>query len=401
MIYLLALLWTYIIVFVLALSYQYGNCIYLAEEDKATESESKVYLVAYQNFSTDSEAWTAEAAEMASQQAWWCAWCRKDVKAAFNHCGFCGASWQESQQQQQQPRAQSRRRQTWNYTGDWHSQDQGPWAPQTKQHKPKPKSPRRRGNKSPRQQPKDRAGPKKTSSVPDPEPEWDSQVDQERTSATDAQTEKAEMLLQELAQAVQKSEQPLDTQVQTVLSKVNIKPPDPSKQMHSATSRLDNARLELQRAKDAKKNLHKNWGAFLAAAVKRWEAHSAKFTEEDKDLQDAIDRAMVTFKEARAHFEATKELVTLRDQRVTEVHEVSDEELMQDATPSVTSDMAQMLTSLTKIRERQEEMEEQMDDPATKKARRSEHPDHGDDPGDDGVGSTKPSALMPFGRGGK
>ena len=58
-----------------------------------------------------------KATEMATQNAaWWCAWCRKDVKASFNHCRFCGASWQQSAQQLGRLKSQRRRsrRRDWN-----------------------------------------------------------------------------------------------------------------------------------------------------------------------------------------------------------------------------------------------------------------------------------------------
>eukprot|EP00435_Cladocopium_sp_Y103_P065951 s279_g28.t1 len=77
----------------------------------------------------------------------------------------------------------------------------------------------------------------------------------------------------------------------------------------------------------------------VTEAVKLWEAHTEKFTAEDAELQAAIDKAMKTFRDARTHFEATKELATARDMHVAEVHPVSDEELMQEATPSVASDI--------------------------------------------------------------
>eukprot|EP00435_Cladocopium_sp_Y103_P060516 s279_g22.t1 len=99
-------------------------------------------------------------AAMAHQNAgWWCIWRRKDVKASFNHCGFCGASWQDCQSagtRPKSPRKNSRRRnQNWNYTGDW----QSVW-PRTGQ--PKPKSPRKKAMKSPaRPHPKERTGSKK------------------------------------------------------------------------------------------------------------------------------------------------------------------------------------------------------------------------------------------------
>lgn len=191
--------------------------------------------------------------------------------------------------------------------------------------------------------------------MPPPEPEWDSQAHASAPATSSSASDKAELLLQELANTLKKSETPLDTDVQNILSKVNIKPVDPSKQMHSATSRLDNARKELQKAKEAKKTLHRKWSLFLTEAVKRWEAHTAKFTQEDAELQTAIDSATQAFQEARVVFETSKAAVTAHDLSVNEVHEISDDELLQDQVPTVVSDIQSMLTTLSGIRDRQEE----------------------------------------------
>ena len=120
--------------------------------------------------------------------------------------------------------------------------------------------------------------------------------------------------------------------------------------MHSATSRLDNARKELQRAKEAKLNLHRNWRAFLCEAVKRWEGHTQKFATEGAELQEAIDTATAAFHEARENFEASKEKLTAHD-REKYLEEISDEEQLSEALPCVAAGLQQVLTFLTQIKE--------------------------------------------------
>ena len=185
--------------------------------------------------------------------------------------------------------------------------------------------------------------------------------------------------------------------MQNVLSKVTLKPPDPSQQMQSANSRLKNARESLQRAKEAKQNLHRNWRAFLTEAVKRWEAHSAKFTKEDNELQEAIDAATTAFQEAKEFFETSREILEAHDSKET-VQEISDDELLAEATPSVTEDIETMLSSLTRIRDRQEEAHQ--DGSVPKKARTSE-PVEPTDGGGPSSESTPSPALTPFRTGGK
>ena len=336
-------------------------------------------------------------AVMANQQgAWWCAWCRKDVKAAFNHCGFCGASWQDSARHSGKPksprRCSRRKNQDWNYAGGWNEDEDYAQSPRTR-----PQSPRQ-APAPPKKAPAKAAKEKKQNKnyqTPAKEPDWNPKEQYESTTASSANQGKAELLLQELASSIKTSDQPIDPKVQTILAKVNIKPPDPSKQMHSATSRLDNARKDLQKAKEAKRNLHRNWRAFLQDAVRRWESHSEKFQKEDTELQAAIDAAAVVFQEARTVFEQTKEVMTARDQEQT-VQEISDEELLADATPNVAEDIQMMLSSLTKIRDRSDEahLEEES---ASKKPRREEE--------DGGLPSQAATvvapALQPFGKGGR
>ena len=220
---------------------------------------------------------------------------------------------------------------------------------------------------------------------------WDSNAVPTAPGTSGSANDKAELLLQELANTLKKSDTPLDTEVQNILSKVNVKPVDPSKQMHSATSRLDNARRDLQKAKEAKKNLHRKWSLFLSDAVKRWEAHMEKFSQEDAALQTVINDATSAFQEARVIFETSKAAVTAQD-TVTEVHEVSDEELLMENTPNVAMDLQNMMTTLSGIRDRQEEAQNEGN--AVKRPRTQE-PERQDEDG-----STKPS-MQPFGQGGK
>ena len=323
-------------------------------------------------------------------QSWKCAWCRRDVKASFNHCGHCGSSWQDSLSAQawpKSPRRRSRRPKNHNYTGEWYGQDQDA-DPEWKA-PAKPQSPRVHQDKSSaRAAPKGKKPAKQTTGpqLPPPEPEWDSQASAPATSG--AVNDKAELLLQELATTLKKSDTPLDSEVQNILAKVSIKPVDPSKQMHSATSRLDNARKELQKAKDARKTLHRKWSLFLTEAVKRWEAHTAKFTQEDAELQSAIESATQAFQEARVVFETSKAAVTAHDMKVEEVHEISDDELLSDTVPTVAADMQNMLTTLSGIRDRQEEA--QIESTSNKRPRTQEPLPKEED------GSFQSSALQPL-----
>lgn len=171
------------------------------------------------------------------------------------------------------------------------------------------------------------------------------------------------------------------------------KPTDPSQQMQSADSRLKNARIGLQRAKEARQNLHRNWRAFLIEAVKRWEVHLEKFNKEDKELQEAIDAATAAFQEAKDFFEASREVLEAHDSKET-IQEISDEELLAETTPSVSEDIEMMLTSFSRIRDCQEESME--DGSAAKKPRTVNLAGSGELASESAV----PSAMTPFPPGG-
>eukprot|EP00435_Cladocopium_sp_Y103_P051713 s2481_g16.t1 len=150
-----------------------------------------------------------------------------------------------------------------------------------------------------------------------------------------------------MAAALKKSENALDGDVQNALSKLTA-----TKLLQSDTSRHANARDAPRKAKKARQNLHKNWRKFLADAVTRWQQHSENYSKEEA----AIAEANATFQSARTHLEETKEALIEFDSATGEVQEVSDDENMPDAAPTL-SDEA--VNSLTRLRDQHDESAEQ------------------------------------------
>ena len=296
------------------------------------------------------------------------------------------------------PKSPRRRRQTpsrqvqTGYAADW-QQDRAPWpasTPRRGQPTPKASAP-----KSPaRQQPKTKKPAKKQSGAPAPEPDWESEVappSQVSTSAASSTVSPEAQQLRELMAVLKKSDQELSAEIQAVMSRVKvITPKEASKLMHGAVSRLDTAREKLQKARNARSNMHRNWSKFLSEAIQRWQQHSEKFAKEDGELQKAIELAATVFQNARSHLEETKEALSEFGNVIENVQEVSDEELMLDAPPSLANGIQEMLTSLTRLRDTQDEPENLAKKPRLAEAAKEE-------PGN----ASLPRAMQPVGMGDK
>lgn len=116
---------------------------------------------------------------------------------------------------------------------------------------------------------------------------------------------------------------------------------------------------------EARDNLHRSWAKFIADAVQRWSKHSEKFAaEDDSKLQESIQKAIDKIQTAKQDMETSKEALSAADRSHVDIQEVSDEELMADATPQISTDIQAMVASFDKIRARQAESFEES---ATKK----------------------------------
>eukprot|EP00435_Cladocopium_sp_Y103_P012407 s1636_g3.t1 len=335
---------------------------------------------------------------------WWCPWCRQNRKATSNNCCGCGAHWRDCvQTTRKSPRRRRRNHQNqqnqeqeWNYTGQWNQNQTTPWAGSGRNPSPRrgPAQRPRAATKSPaRQAFVDKKGNKQTQNVPPPEPEWKPDAHHiDETPPAAASSSTAEAQLRDLVAALKKSENALDGEVQNALSKVTVVTPEQAtKLLQSATARHANARDALRKAKRARQNLHKNWRKFLADAVTRWQQHSENFSKEDTKLETAIAEANAVFQSARTHLEETKDALIEFDSATGEIQEVSDDENMPDAVPTLSNDIKEVVSNLTRLRDQHDEIAEQS---ALKKARKED-----DGPAEDGT--PLPKALQPFGSGGK
>ena len=92
------------------------------------------------------------------------------------------------------------------------------------------------------------------------------------TSTSSSATSTEAQQLRELMKVLKKTDMEIDPEVQAVMDKVKvITPKAATKLMHGAVSRLDNTREKLQKALDARQNMHQNWSKFVSDAVERWQ----------------------------------------------------------------------------------------------------------------------------------
>lgn len=338
-----------------------------------------------------------------------------------NNCSGCGTAWYpgvevvqhrgQSPRHRQSPRRRQKQAQSgesdWTYAGGWDyagygGQQNGPWAgngpPLQKMQSPRQKTLKSTAQSEARKKTKPassnrRSGSAKASHVPDEEPDWDMDPDENEDDKAPPSTTatSTEAKLQRLVAELQKSDQPLDEGVQDALTAATvISTEESSRKMQSAASRLANARDQLLQARQARDNLHRSWAKFIADAVQRWNQHSEKFAAEDAKVQESIQKAIEKIQTAKQDMETSKEELSAADRTHVDIQEVSDEELMMDATPQISTDIQTMVASFDKIRARQAESFEESANKKQKVGNVSEKPK---EPGK--------GALEPFGGGGK
>ena len=162
---------------------------------------------------------------------------------------------------------------SWNYTG-WEEDED---APRSRKSSASPHSSQRGVA------PKNRRKKKKKEQknlVPDLDPPWTSRDTGSGPSVPTGSgpsrgESQAEQKLNRLVAALEKQENSEEVQ-QIVDEDANRKAS--SKQMHSAVSRLDQARSKFQAALKARQNLHKSWSKYLEQSIKRWKTFAEDFS---------------------------------------------------------------------------------------------------------------------------
>jgi hypothetical protein len=116
-----------------------------------------------------------------------------------------------------------------------------------------------------------------------------------------------ETTLKELIQALKKSQQEMDPEVQAIVQRSHMKDGQKStRSLYNAVDDLSSARETLDIAKLARHNLHIKWRNFLTDAVQRWQKHTEDFQREESELTQQIEAAKTSLAAAVRRFEDSK-----------------------------------------------------------------------------------------------
>ena len=245
---------------------------------------------------------------------------------------------------------------------DW---DQTNWQWETSRTtKTRTKSPRARSSGTPRsRKKKEKQG---TYSVPELEPPWNGKnavtapavpAGHEMSPAEVQADQRAEHKYNRLVAALEKQDGPIDPEVQLIIEEDAIKPAS-SKTMHTAVTKLDQARKKLRQAQTARHNHQAKWTKYIEESIVRWKTFEEAFAKQDGELETRVTQAKEKLQEARDLLDETKEKMSKQDEAF-----LKDAEILSDAEDEVdkmeTSEKIQagintMVQSLESIRVRPE-----------------------------------------------
>eukprot|EP00435_Cladocopium_sp_Y103_P064580 s386_g26.t1 len=295
---------------------------------------------------------------MTSKQPWRCLWCVRLNKATALRCRKCDYQWHQCIDHSFVPGGRGQPPQQWN-TEEWHQ-------PDTSNTRKSTKSPRRTRRRS--------ATPKKKQNqiqnayaVPGLDPPWSGQggivhasTSTSAMSTTELQAEqraqRAEQKLSRVVAALEKQDVALDPEAQQIVEEETNTKTASSKQMHSAVSKLDQARKKFQNAQKARQTHQDKWTTYLEASIKRWQTFAEDFAKQDKDLEDRVNQARTKMQEARALLDDTKERLLKQDVEVLKEAEVisdmEDEMDKMETSDKIQAGIHQAMDSLAAIRVR-------------------------------------------------
>lgn len=307
---------------------------------------------------------TAEMAT-ASTSPWKCRFCRRTHTWSAETCPNCHYQWQDcydaafvhvpppkanrrEKGKQPKPRSQSpRQRSGSNQWQDWDNWEyQWPMQPLPKGGKAHGKAPGKAPAKG-----KGREDKGKGKALDFWEPPWTSPLPTPETTLVASSP--SDLHLRALTQALSK-EANLSMETQQLLQTVNAsKAASTTRELHSAVSKLGNAKEQVHQAKLARMQLHSRWKKFLEAAVDRWKGYVDHYIKEDAQLEAAITEATSNLRTARKNLLSSRDKVAEKSD-ITDGGEISDEELLPDAAQPLTADLNKVVASLTVLKERAE-----------------------------------------------
>ena len=313
-------------------------------------------------------------------------------KARANRCGKCDYLWHTCidktfvppSMSGGQARQASNRHRSYN---DWHQEEDGR---SSRKSSASPRTPRGQKPKTTKKKNKQ----KQKDDVPALDPPWNPSMDNSSGGAasSDPQTENK---FYQLMLAVEKQEN--SAEVQQIIDE-NLPKHASSKQMHSAVSRLDQARNKFQTAQKARTNLQKSWSKYLDASVKRWKTFAEKFGKQDADLEAKVVHAKEKLQEARQQLDEIKERLSKRDEEALQdamiISDTEEEGMKVETSEKIVAGINTMLETLDSVRM---QISSDDEDGHTSKKQRTE----GGEPASAGGSTAGKRALRPFAKAGK
>ena len=363
------------------------------------------------------------------------------MRWSFDCCGHCGKHWHKVQDPHYVAPPSPRGSEAPRWPTEW-PQDlqeyatyagwdaEPPWAerwnrPPSRSRDPSPRRQQQQQDKNKKGKNKGKGkgkntqkgkgqGQQTTAPAIAPEPPWQSQATPAQPSDAQATNTAAETQLQQLVQALKKSDQGnLSADVQGLLATVEKKQAQTEvKHLYSAVGRLNQAQKQLQAAQQARTTLHLNWNSHLLAAVERWRGYANDFAAADNELTQQIAQAQESLRTARSTL-ADQRRSTANSSEVAETQLVSDTEEIQEepdtrteTANAITDGINTMVNSLQELQRRAEDLL-----PPAKRPRREDdgqeateaatpmETDPTGNKGDGKHGRLGASALQPFAKG--
>ena len=279
---------------------------------------------------------------------WKCKFCRRLNKHSAILCGQCGRHWtfalDESYQHQPRTHSQSHGADSWSYTHweedtPWRSQDwdTGRWPSQSPRFASRSNTPHGKSKKKRHKKHKKQPDPQEHQAPPLPASPWSGNPGGKSSSVTsvaaasDSKSEnKSEQKLKQVLSALKKHEANLTPELQQIVQEsTQAQSQDVTKQLHSAVSKLGQARKALQKLRASRQNLHHVWRSYIADSVTKWQTFCEQFDKQDTELSKQLIEALNTVKLAEVGLESCKKAAK-EDKDVEEISDTGMVEISED-----------------------------------------------------------------------
>lgn len=276
------------------------------------------------------------------QTPWKCRYCKRLNKAVAIYCGQCGRHWTEALDGSYcHPLPQGAKGEDyyshWEEETPWEQEDwhSGRWPSRSSRAYSHSQTPH--GAKKSRKTKKNKKQKELTEhqAPPLPEAPWHHKggkgyaAGPSSSAMSSAQETKSDQKLKQIIAALKKSEANLTPDLQLLVQETTmVQSQDNTRQLHSAVSKLGQAKKALQKLRASRQNLHVVWKNYIAESVTKWKGFCEQFEKQDSDLAKQLHEAIQSVKIAEAGLESTKK----------DAKETKDDDDMSDQGPQEISD---------------------------------------------------------------